>query len=276
MVVFVEYVIIDNLIIDYLMLKATFTLTGAPLRKRRLFICSFLGGIIALTYPLMQGLGVLESLIKIFSGLLIVLLASKYKSIKAYYVNAVIFFTFTFLTGGIILGIFSLFNIPTSSEISIALMVIPVYFVFRFFSELIKYFFARKTTQSFIYKVDIKMFDNTLTVKGFMDTGNGLLDGVRPVVVANKRLFYRLLGSNLAKVKLKKLDMITANGKSQNLAVELDELRLYIGQKVNIFNNVTLCVSSQNCGADFDIILHPLLLEVDNENKYDNPIKKIS
>ena len=54
MIVYIEYVLIDNFIIDYLMLKATFNLTGMPVKKRRLFLCAFLGAAIALMYPLMQ------------------------------------------------------------------------------------------------------------------------------------------------------------------------------------------------------------------------------
>ena len=274
MVVFIEYVVVDNLIIDYLMLKATFILTGAPLKKRRLFLCSILGAVVSLVYPLLSHLTILQTIVKILSGLLIVLLANQYKSLKSYYVNTVIFFCFTFITGGAILGVFSLFNIEPSGEISVALMVIPVYLILRGLTQVVHYFFSRSTMASFTYKVKVKARDKITVWRGFLDTGNNLYDGDRPVVVCDKRVFMAILGDNVAKVKMKKLDLITASGKSRNFSFELDELILYLDGKENKFNNVTLCVSKQNCGDDFDIILHPQLLGVEYANKVDERTKE--
>ena len=274
MIVFVEYVVIDNLIIDYLMLKATFNLTGAPLKKRRLFLCSIFGALISLVYPLLSHLTFLQTLLKILCGLLIVLLANNYKSVKSYYINTVIFFCFTFITGGAILGVFSLFNINPTGEISVALMVIPVYLVLRGLTQVVQYFYSRKTVACFTYKVKVKALNKTTTWRGFLDTGNNLFDGDRPVVVCDKRVFLAILGDQVAKAKLKRLDIITASGKSRNFCIELDELILYIDGKENKFNNATLCLSKQNCGDDFDIILHPQLLGVEYANKIDAGVKK--
>ena len=52
MKVYIEYVLIDNFVIDYLLLKATFAVTGYPYSKGRLFLCAFLGSLFALLYPL--------------------------------------------------------------------------------------------------------------------------------------------------------------------------------------------------------------------------------
>ncbi len=276
MIVFIEYVLLDNFIIDYLMLKATFNLTGITVKKRRLFLSAFLGAIIALIYPIMQSLGVLSTLIKILTGLLIVLVAGKFNSKKAFYINVVIFFVYTFITGGVILGIFSLFEIPTSTEISVALMVIPVYFALKGLNEVVKYFFSRKTVANYTYKVKLVMYDNSLIFNAFLDTGNGLTDNGEPVIVCDKKVVTKLLGKNITKVKLKKLNVITATGQSQNLAFKLDKLILYIDDKENTFNNVSVCVSKQPLGADFDIILHPKFMESDYANKTDIILKKSS
>lgn len=276
MIVYIEYVLIDNFIIDYLMLKATFNLTGMPVKKRRLFLCAFLGAIVALIYPIMQSLELLSTILKVCSGLLIVLIANQYASFKSFYINSIIFFLHTFLTGGIIFGISSLLNIQLSTEISSAFMVVPVYLILRGLGEVVKYFFARKSVQNFIYKTRLTMFGKSIKVRGFLDTGNGLTDNGAPVIVCDKKLFIKLVGQNIAKVKLKKLEVITANGKSQNYAFIIDEVALYIDQKVNIFNKVTVCLSSQSLGDDFDIILHPKLLESEYANKTDIIYQKTS
>lgn len=276
MIVYIEYVLIDNFIIDYLMLKATFTLTGMPVKKRRLFLCAFLGAVVALIYPLMQSLGLLSTMLKVFTGLLIVLIANQYSNLKSFYINSTIFFLHTFLTGGIILGVSSLLNINLSTEVSSAFMVVPVYLILRGLGEVVKYFFERKNVQNFIYKTRLTIFNKSLEVRGFLDTGNALTDNGKPVIVCDKRLFIKLVGQNITKVRLNKLEVITANGKSQNYAFIVDEVALYIDQKVNIFNKVTVCLSSQSLGDDFDIILHPKLLESEYANKTDIIYQKTS
>ena len=49
-------------------------------------------------------------------------------------------------------------------------------------------------------------------------------------------------------------------GVSENFAVVLDKLVIYIGDKPNIFNNVTLVVTNK-VGDGYDVILHPAFLE---------------
>jgi hypothetical protein len=113
-------------------------------------------------------------------------------------------------------------------------------------------------------------------VRGFLDTGNGLTDNGNPVIVCDKKIFIKLLGDSIAKVKLKKIDVVTANGKSQNFAFVLDEVTVYIDNKTNIFNKVTACLSTQSLGNDFEVILHPKLLESAYANKSNVVFEKTS
>ena len=139
MIVYIEYVLIDNFVIDYLMLKATFTTTGKRYKKGRLFLCAFLGAIIALVFPLIKVHSVILIAIKVLSGILIILISNDYQKKKDFYVHALLFFWYTFLTGGVIIGVFNILGLNYSSEISIALMVIPVYFVLSACIHVIKF-----------------------------------------------------------------------------------------------------------------------------------------
>ena len=124
MIIYVEDVLINNFIIDYLMLKATFVLTGTPLSKGRLFLCAFLGAIIALIFPLIVSEKVLSSIIRILSGCLILLIAYKWKWIRSYFINLTVFFTYTFLLIGVILGIASIFNVNIENNLFISLIIL--------------------------------------------------------------------------------------------------------------------------------------------------------
>ena len=274
MTVYIEYVIINNVIIDYLMLKATFVLTGNPIRKRRLFLCAFLGGVIALIYPALEINQTILTLVKIMSGVLIVLLAGQYKSVKNFYVNAIIFFFCTFLTGGVIMGVFNLFGIEAQSEFIVAGIVIPVYLVLRFFGEVVKYFFKRKNVESLIYEVEISLNSKKLKVKGFLDTGNSLFDNGEPVIICDKHFAKKNFADQIVKMKFKKIEVLTATGRRENLAFKLDRLVLYNGNKEHIYENVTVCISHVNFDG-YDLILHPDLLEEDIKDENVVNIEKV-
>ena len=276
MTVYIEYVIIDNLIIDYLMLKATFALTGYPCARGRLFLCALLGAVIALLYPLLEINGVILALVKICSGLIIVLLSAEFSSPRRFYITAVIFFGYTFLLGGAVIGIFSLFGVPYSSEISIALMVIPVYFILRALSEVVKFIYRRKDNITHNYKIKAVLFGQAVDGVGFLDTGNGLYDNDNPVIVCNKNFFYKLAGENLPKIKLKKISVNTVNGKTENPSFNLDKLLIYFADEPNIYNNVTVCVTDALVGECYDVILHPAFLEVNYGDKNIFQTEKVS
>ena len=131
MTVYIEYVIIENLVIDFFMLKATFLLKGKKQKSFRLFLCALLGAGIALVYPLIEVSPIILTAIKIASGLLIILLANEYKTWKAFYVNALVFFSLTFLTGGAIIGLCSIFNVDYQTEIFLAFISVPAYFIIK-------------------------------------------------------------------------------------------------------------------------------------------------
>ena len=209
------------------------------------------------------------------SGLLIVLLAGEYKSAKSFYINAVIFFFYTFLTGGVITGVFNLFSIEYQTEFIVASIVLPVYLVLRASAEVVKYFFRRKTVESLTYDIELFVGDTKTMAKGFLDTGNSLLDGGKPVILCDNHLAKKLIAKQIAKIKFKKIEISTATGTRQNLAFNLDRLVLYTADKSHIFNNVTICISHLNFEG-YSVILHPDLIKENFNNENVVGVKKVS
>ena len=186
------------------------------------------------------------------------------------------FFCFTFLTGGAIIGVFSLFSIPYSAELSVALMAIPAYFIIRAVSEVLKFVYRRKDVVKLTYKLDLTLLGRVVPAVGFLDTGNALYDGDNAVIVTDKKFFLALAGDNLIKLKLKKLTVKTVLSNGENFAVSLDELKIYIGDKVNIYNNVTLLVVSKGVGEGYDVILHPALFRSSYDESLVEKVKEVS
>lgn len=274
MTVYIEYVIIDNFVIDYLLLKATFAITGTPVKRERLFVCSFMGAIIALLFPMIKAHQIITVLLKLCTGLLLTLLSVNYKTLKSYITNSAVFFGFTFLTGGAIIGVFNILSLNYSSEISIALIIIPVYALLRTLSAVVKYVYKRKDIAKLTYPVKLGLFGKEIVATGFMDTGNGLYDGDSPVIVCDKKFFTALIDVQFLRTSIKKITVRTVTGQTDYPAIKLDYLKIYLRDEPNIYNNVTLCISKGSVGDGYDLILHPALLEEKDENVFN--IKKVS
>ncbi len=276
MTVYIEYVIIDNVIIDYLLLKSALLISGERYKKGRLLLVAFLGAIIALVYPLIEHVAIISTITKILSGVLLCALATAYRSKRSLYVSTIMFFLLTFLTGGAIIGIYNLLGIDYQAEACVAVIFLPAYAVISAVTSAVKGMYKNKEVRAFVYKTDLVFDKKTVTVNGFLDTGNALFDNGSPVVVCNKRLFFALLGDKLLSTPVKKISVNTVNGQTKNLSFKLDKIVIYIGQKVNINNNVTIALSSRYIGDGYDIILHPSLVKGDQENENDFEAEKIS
>lgn len=274
MTVYIEYVLIDNFVINYLMLKATFATTGITCSKVRLFLCAFLGAIIALVYPLLEIHAVILTAVKILSGLLIILLSYNYKTLKSYYINALLFFGYTFLTGGVIIGVFNIFSLNYSSEGAVAFMIIPCYAVIRTAISVVKYIYRKKDVQSAVREIEITAFGITQKGRGFVDTGNALFDDDSPVIFCGKSFVKPFLKGDIKRIKFKRLTVRTVNGKAEKTAFKIDEIKIYNGTNPNIHLNVTVCIVN-DIGEGYDVILHPALLKGEY---YENlgKIKKVS
>lgn len=274
MTVYIEYVIIDNFAIDYMLLKATFLLTGKSSKKSRLLFCSFFGAIFALLYPLMNLNGILLSILKFLFGLLLLFLSAKFESGKSYFINACVFFCLTFALGGAIIGVSEILSVNYTEELSIALMFLPAFVIIKIISSVVSYIYKRKDVEAFTVDCELSLMGKSIRVRGFFDTGNGLYNGNTPIIVCNKRLFLDLIDKKIP--KMNKVEISTVSGKSRLFTTKLDELKIFIGQEMNIFNNVELGVASKSIGYGYEVILHPALGGKSNAIKNESHTQKVS
>ena len=274
MIVYIEYVLIDNLVISYLLLKATFVLTGNKVSKGRLFLSSIFGTGMAFIYPLISN-QIISFAIKILTAIVMILLGFSTKAIRSYYIALITFLALTFMTGGAITALTNLFSIDESNEILIAVVVLPAYILIKALTELVKYFYRRKRIENYTCPCELKIKDQVLTVKGFVDTGNNLYDGDKPVVICDINLAKELIFSLVPLPKIKELEFRTVSGIDKMKAVDLDEIKIFYSKDMHINNNVTLGISRNGVGEGYDIILHPALVE-GKENESNIDIKKVS
>ncbi len=270
MSIYIEYAIIDNLIINYLLLK---TATRCALIKTRfinLFISSLVGTAVAVLLPLFSLDNGYLLLIKITLSLLLTLLAGKYLSIKKYLFTYLLFILFTFLCGGFIIALFNFamidyetyFITSYDSVVPIGLTVFLVYIISKAVLSLVGKLLKERNLRPFLRQCAIIDNNKKFIVKGFIDSGNGLYDNKSglPVIVCSNSLFEKLKKSSVKK-SVSKLEFDTVSGSSLMELYVIDKLLIYNGIKVNIFNNVLLGVSPSGFNSNnYQLLLHPSLI----------------
>ena len=267
MTIYLEYVLVNNFIIDFLLLKTTFLITGKSKKLKRLIATCILASVVALVFPLINLHQVLISLLKICLGIVMLLLSNTYSSNREMLINLFIFLTLTFVLGGAIFFIYSLIGVSGGSEFLVATIIIPCYVVVRIIKSVITYIYRRKNIEQVIYQTEIFVNGKRFFARGFLDTGNNVYYKNSPVIICQKKFIESAFNSIEFYKNLRRIEITTANGKTTNYCILLDSFKILIEGRENIFNNVFLMIAQINIdGAD--IIIHPDLVKkggIDNE-----------
>lgn len=187
MEIVLEYVFLQNLFIDYLIFRTTEGIL--KIKGCHIVLISMFASIISLILPIFYLPKFAEFIIKIFLGILLVSLAFKFKSFLSFLKIFLTFLFSTFLYGGVCACFVETFG--SLSTILILAIVVSAYLIFKW---LLKYINKRKNIENFCYDCILKNGKKTLNCKGFLDTGNMLVDPLtqKPVCIVGLKLFKEL------------------------------------------------------------------------------------
>ncbi len=268
MQVYIEYVILDNLIIDFILLK----LSTATIRVKssffRIFISSLIGVVFAVIMPLLNLKTAYNFIVKILLGAILARTSISYFSLKKFALNYLFFMLYTFLMGGIIIAIFFFagvnyevyFSLNYNSFMPIGISILIVYSCYLLFTKLIRVILTNKDISTFKRKCVMVINGKRYSVTGFIDSGNHLYENASglPIIIASKKLSKKLSQQKLKFSGSINYSTISGNG-SVNLYI-VDKLIIYNGENINTIKNVIIGLSSQEFYAnEYDLLLHPAL-----------------
>jgi len=272
MEVYIEYVILDNLIIDYLIILFTQLVTNKKFKKLNTTLSVVWGVACSVVIPLFSIKPIYLFLMKFFIGFVMVFLLKKYANFREFLITCIVLYTFTFLMGGICLGTTQLLGLKTSgSEIlingygfPISIFVVLSCMYFYFLIQLIKYLKTKSKVINFYYDVEIKQNKNTYYLRGFLDTGNKLLDNNSPIVVIPFKLFIKIFKDYpIEKIALGNapnnphyITTLSIGDKNKLLVLDVDEIIIKNNERKRKYSNVKLGISKANFSSDFDLLLH--------------------
>ena len=261
MKIVIEYVLLENLLINLIILKTTALLTH---EKGRLFLLSALlcaGFTVAMPAMALSTIG--SFLIEIGLAMLTTCLSFKFKNIRKFVQLFLCHFVTSFIYGGACYFFESLFGI---TSLVIVLAVVLVTFIV--IKSLIHKFLKKKAVENFCFEVTLVTGEKESKWKAFLDSGNMLFDPLtkNPVTLINYRVFSAIFPHIDIEDILRKSDKLN----SLQLAHYINFNTLGNGDKILVFQvdklcidghtlenpTLGLCLKSFNEAFGSDIILH--------------------
>jgi len=272
MEVYVEYVIIDNIFISYLIGRVCYIVLHLNKSKRRLFVASVVGTIIALLYPFIEST-VLLLLVKVLSMIITALLLF-WKRTRLF-IGCLVLLAVTFAFGGILLAVnymlvgkitdvsHDVYDFPIGVIIGLAYGIKwLISFAYRRISGAVM---VRKNVYEFVVGYNGK----EMRLRGFIDTGNRLTYGqdLSPVVIVKAIKIMDILDAGefydfINDGKGEYITLTTVAGGSKRLMVIKPEKFELVTSRGRENKEVVLAVSFAPItdSDDYDAILHPLII----------------
>ena len=282
MSIYIEYVLIDNLVINTLILLCVKNTLKLKVKGWRLFLSATLGTIVSVVLPLLNLSSLWQLPIKIVLGIVMVLILSSYLKLKEFVISFVLFILYTILLAGA--SVVTLLTFGTSLEalsaggydisipLGIVLSIVSLYVVIIIYIG--RYLTRKRDLSPFLRKVDIFISEKTVSVWAFIDSGNKLMDlktGL-PVVIlsinALSKVFSEeeieslmLLGGKGSLFKnVHNCEYNTISGEAKKMIVfEADKLVIFNGESEYTTNRFMLGITYKRFKdiVKYDCLLNP-------------------
>lgn len=198
MVIYVEYVVIDNIIIDILILHLTDFFLKLKAKKINIFISSLVGTVVALISPILPS--IINLLLKLPLSCIMVLICFKSKKIKQFMLQLITFYICTFLMVGACLVICELFNIKYivnngfayEYKFPIGFVIGVCFLTFVCAKNVIAQIFTKHKLDSLIITITLKNENKEFKTTAFLDTGNKLEKDGKQISIIGYKTFYKL------------------------------------------------------------------------------------
>lgn len=258
MVVYLEYALAENFLIDGLLLFLTRACTRSKVRLWRVFLAAALGAVQAVVFPLLR-LSVWASYtVKILFGVALCLIISP-KGIKQIVLTCAAFFALTFAYGGLLTAAYSFFNVQVvegngylveQAPVSLVTCAALAFAVAVFLGA--RGFYRYAKVKRNLTACTLCAGERTLSLTGFCDSGNLLTFHDRPVCVVSAVTVFALFGRGVQSAG--RIRISTVNGSRDAPVFACDGLRALGREWSGVYLTVGEVPKKQ-----YQIILHSSL-----------------
>jgi|AGTN01.1.fsa_nt_gi Sporulation factor SpoIIGA. len=248
MTVYIEYVFLNNLSINYLICYLTLSAVKERASVWRMLAAAAIGGVFAAAYPFME---YYTFVLKLVLSLLMVLIVRKtYAGYKDYFTTLFVFYLISFAFAGAAIAAENFFDLNSGLypfAVSAGILI-----AFGGIKYLVSALYKRKKEKNYQYAVEIiTKSGGKESAVGYLDSGNKLTDSQgNPVVIISRDLKDRLELSRSGEIAVG-----TVGGVKILDTVNLD-FKIYYGEGLNKLYHTRAAVSENFNSRGYDVILH--------------------
>lgn len=276
MVVYVDVLLVVNLIVDFFLLKITFKLLRVNPKPIRVLISDLLGAISSLYIFFPESTAFINITVQLVISSLMMLSALGFKTLK-YFLRAVgVFFAVTCVYGGIMTALWQVlkpkgmvinnsvvyFNI--SPVVLIAFTAVG-YFLYLFLSKILV--LPSKTAKR--CSLTLYALGKSVGLTGIIDTGNSITDILSngEIIIVDKAVVMSLLGTEdilsdpVYATRYRTVPCETVMGRSLLEGFRCDMGEIRFEDKIISLNNPVIAISKTPIKENYSAILNPKILE---------------
>ena len=203
MTIYIDIIIVENLIMNYIILYATGLISKCKIYYLRIFFASAIGAIyVAIQYTSKLNI-YSNTIIKLILSIIIVFIAFNPQNMKKMCKQLILFYLTTFTFGGVatyLIYVLKPQNVIMKNGMYVGTYVLKVIFIGAILGTVIlivafKFSKNKITKKDMICKVKIKLNGKETVLNSMVDTGNMLKEPLtgNPVVVVEKTSLYDLM-----------------------------------------------------------------------------------
>lgn len=223
MVIYAEYLFLENVVTGGLILLLTEKISGIRCKKIFLVLGSILCGIYSFILFFDNLHPLLALLSKLVFSIFVIYIVFRPKRFRPFVRITLVFYLISFAMGGITIGFMyfvGIWGVTQNSSIYLGgigylyvlLGCVLTYMIFYFFSGFIKGKLLKERTYA---DVEVEMEGRSVTIKGMVDTGNFLKDPLtgKPVMIISASAAKQFLPAEIVEeaVKNQKAQMLSQN-----------------------------------------------------------------
>lgn len=282
--IYIEYVFLDNLIIDYLLLFYTnkiLAIKGA--KKWIILLGAFVGACGSVILPLLPVVPFVALVLKFALSCVLVLFLGKNKTFREFITRLLMFYMLTFILGGLSYAILGAIGASTinglmaySAAVPLGVILLAIFVYIRLIEFVARRIYKKVNELPFIREIILIISNKQLKLTALLDSGNGLMDkrtGLPVVIITLTSLMrvYNLIDIQKAietgkSDKLKNVRFInfsTVAGTSKKMMIfDADEMIVHSGEKQVRTKNFVLGLSMHEFKSkeNYEVLLNPAMI----------------
>lgn len=252
MKIYIEFAILNNFFINFLICYLSVLSVKKSFIIWRTLLADLIGTAFALAYPFMNFSGLL--ILKILLSIIMVALLCKKLVIKEFLQLFMNFYLYTFLIGGVAIGLNYLIKGRLSFDLDNSLM--PFYLSFSCLivivaGKKIHKELSKKRRSKFEVKVLLENGGKSFYLSGLIDSGNKLYyRDYLPVNIISSKIL-----NDLNMKEKGEITVNTANGSSNMKLYKADKMTLFEEDKKSVYSDIAV-VSSENLKDKYQMIIN--------------------